>query len=141
MPEIYEYSTVENIILTILAVIVIMISIWAMYAFFRAIFLFIFSGGDDEKIKSAWSSIRFMIIWLTLTILILFLFPFVLQWMKLPNSDTFNANNIFAKAWEIIEWTFSFKDVVQESQIKNQYEWNLYYDEENIPVFYEQYDL
>ncbi len=141
MPEIYENSTLENIIMIILAVLIIIISVWSIYAFFRAIFLFIFSGGDDEKVKSAWSSIRYMIIWLTMTILILFLFPLVLDRMRIPNSDNFSATNIFAKAWDVLEWVFGLKDVIQESQELNQYEWNLYYKDDNIPVFYDQYDL
>ena len=141
MPDPYTSSTLENIILTVLAVLIIIISVWSIYAFFRAIFLFIFSGGNEEKIKSAWSSIRHMILWIFLTVMVLFIFPFVLKWVKLPNSENFSAEKIFGKAWELISWSFWLKEVLKESQEQNQYKWNLYYDDENIPVFYDEYDL
>jgi len=69
----------EEILLSLLAIVIILIFVGSLYAFFYAIFLFIFSSGDAEKIKKAWNSIRYMILGIVLTIAILFLFPVVLS--------------------------------------------------------------
>ena len=62
MPDVYKQLTFESIVLTVLAVLILAVSLGCLYAFVRAIIGFIFSHGDAEKIKKAWSSIRFMIL-------------------------------------------------------------------------------
>ena len=73
----YGYSSIEDIILTILAVLVILILIGTIYSIIRAIIQFIFSNGDSEKIKKAWNGIRYTIIGMIITILLLFFFPII----------------------------------------------------------------
>ncbi|MDR2190069.1 MAG: hypothetical protein LBP53_02535 [Candidatus Peribacteria bacterium] len=67
------FQSAEDIILFVLALAVLVVFFGCIYAFFRAIFLFIFSKGEDAKVKAAWNSIRYMIIGLFLTIMLLFL--------------------------------------------------------------------
>lgn len=141
MPESYGTSTIQNAILIILAIVVIAISVWSIYAFIRAILLFIFSQGKEEKIKKAWNSIRFMIMWIFLTVVLLFMFPLVFKRMWLEDYEEYSAKNIFNKAWELLEKTLQIKDVVKESQQENQYRDQLYYDDNFKDNYYEDYSL
>ncbi len=141
MPESYGTSAIQNVILIILAIVIIAISVWSIYAFIRAILLFIFSQGKEEKIKKAWNSIRFMIMWIFLTVLLLFMFPLVFKRMWLEDYEEYSAKNIFNKAWELLEKTLQIKDVVKESQQENQYRDQLYYDDDFKENYYEDYSL
>lgn len=51
MPGIYKQTSIEDIILSVFAVIVIVILIGCLYSFFRAVFLFIFAGSKEESKK------------------------------------------------------------------------------------------
>ena len=100
----YSSSTVmENTILVIMAIVVIALFLGALYAFLVAIFQFIFSKWDWEKIKKAWNNIRYMILWIILSFLLLFIFPIVFQRLEVPGHEAYNAQNIFNKASEIIQ--------------------------------------
>ena len=72
-------TSVEHFMLTLLALIVIVICGGCIYAFIHAIFLFVFSQGDEEKKKSAWNSIRYMIIGVMLTMFLLTFFPIAFE--------------------------------------------------------------
>jgi hypothetical protein len=91
------FQSAEDIILFILAIAVLLVFAGCIYAFFRAIFLFIFSKGEDAQVKSAWNSIRYMIIGLFLTIMLIFMGPQLLKLFKLPNSEVYTAKNVFVK--------------------------------------------
>ncbi len=121
MPDSLKQFSFETIILTILAIVVLVVCVGCIYAFVRAIYMFIFSHGDWEKIKQAYSSIRFMILWILLTVMLLFIFPLILKWMKVPDSDTYNAKNIFNRAWEVIKWLTDMGNRLKNHQddIKN----------------------
>jgi hypothetical protein len=67
------FQSSEDIILFILALAILIVFLGCIYAFFSAIFLFIFSKGEDAKVKAAWNSIRYMILGVFLTIMLLFL--------------------------------------------------------------------
>lgn len=134
MTTTYGQDSVQNIILFILAAMVILIAAWCIFSFIRAIFFFIFSQGKDEKIKKAWNSIRYMIIWIFLTVVLLFLFPLIFKWVWLENYDKYNAKNIFNKAWEIISHVFNIKDIIKESQEQSKYNWQLYYDKDSMKL-------
>ena len=120
-------DTVADIILFVLAAMVILIAAWCIFSFVRAIFFFIFSQGKDEKIKKAWNSIRYMIIWIFLTVILLFVFPLIFKWVGLENYGKYTAKNIFNKAWDILRGAFKLKDVIKESQEMNKYNEQLYY--------------
>lgn len=125
---------VSDIILFILAAMVILIAAWCIFSFVRAIFFFIFSQGKDEKIKKAWNSIRYMIIGIFLTVILLFLFPLIFKWIWLEGYERYTAKNIFNKAWDIIKGAFKLKDVIKESQEQNKYNWQLYYETDNLII-------
>jgi uncharacterized membrane protein len=93
---------IEWFVLSILAILVLIICVWCIYAFFHAIFLFIFSQWDEEKKKSAWNSIRYMIIWVILTIALLTVFPLAFRQLEITWYETYTASNIFQRAWEIL---------------------------------------
>jgi len=141
MPESYGSNSIQNLILIILAIIVIAISIWSIYAFIRSILLFIFSQWKEEKIKKARNSIRYMIMGIFLTVLLLFIFPLAFKRMGLENHEEYSAKNIFNKAWELLEKTFQIQDVIKNSQEENQYRDQLYYDDNFEENFYEDYSL
>jgi hypothetical protein len=104
MPETINnlFKTPEDIILFVLALAVLLVFIGCIYAFFRAIFLFIFSKGEDAKVKAAMNSIRYMIIGLFLTVMLLFVGPQILKLFKLSNSDVYTPKNVFSKIGEIV---------------------------------------
>lgn len=130
----YGSDTISDIILFILAVMVILIAAWCIFAFVRAIFFFIFSQWKEEKIKKAWNSIRYMIIGIFLTIILLYLFPLIFRLVWLENYDKYNAKSIFNKAWSILGGVFELKDIIKESQEMNMYNWQLYYDTNNLKL-------
>jgi multisubunit Na+/H+ antiporter MnhB subunit len=85
-------------LLTVLALIVLVICGGCVYAFVHAIFLFIFSHGDEEKKKSAWNGIRYMIIGIILTIFLLTVFPVVFSQLKVTGYEAYTAKNVFQRA-------------------------------------------
>ena len=104
MPETFNtmFTSAEDIILFIFAVAVLIVLWGCIYAFFHAIFLFIFSKGEDAKVKAARNSIRYMIIGLFLTIMLLFLWPQLLRLFNLDNYEAYTARNIFAKIGDVV---------------------------------------
>jgi len=128
MNAIYGNASFQNIILTVLACVVLCIVGWCIYTFVRAIFFFIFSGVKDENKKKWWSSIRFMIVGILLTIVLLFFVPNVLKRMHIPGYDIYTPGNILNKAWDVLGTVFKLGDVVKESQQNNEYRGNMYYD-------------
>lgn len=141
MTAAYDSYTVSDIILFVLAAMVILIAAWCIFSFVRAIFFFIFSQGKDEKIKKAWNSIRYMIIWIFLTVILLFLFPLIFKWVWLENYERYSAKNIFNKAGQILNWAFQLKDVIKESQEQSKYNNQLYYDFDNPYKIGDDYTL
>lgn len=97
-----EFTSVEDIIQTILAILVIVIFLGAVYALIRSILLFIFSHGDTENKKKARNWIRFMIIGLILTVILLFLFQYILKYIGVESYEQFSASKIFEKVQSII---------------------------------------
>lgn len=141
MPEAASTNSIQNLILIVLALVIIFISAWSIYAFIRAIFLFIFSQWKEDSIKKAWNSIRFMIMGIFLTVFLLFMFPTIFKRVWLDNYEEYSAKNIFNKAWELLNKTLQIKDIVKKSQKENQYRDNLYYEENFSERFYDDYTL
>jgi hypothetical protein len=112
------WTTIESVILYILAILIIIIFLWAIYSFFIAIFQFIFSKWDAEKVKKAWNNIRYMILWIILTILLLFIFPYIMKKLEISWYKNYNAKNIFKKVWEIFNIMKSDKSSVWWSWIE-----------------------
>lgn len=141
MPEAASTNTIQNLILVILALVIILIAIWSIYAFVRAIFLFIFSQWKEDKIKKAWNSIRYMIMWIFLSVFLLFMFPVVFKRVGLDNHEEYSAKNIFNKAGELLNKTLQIKDIVKNSQKDAQYRWDLYYEDNFSDRFLDDYTL
>jgi hypothetical protein len=101
-------SDPADVILLVFAMIVLVVLVWCIWAFFYAVFLFIFSRWDDSKVKSAWNGIRYMIIGLFMTVMLLFMWPTVLRVFKMQNSDSYSAKYIFVKVGQIVScvWTW-----------------------------------
>ena len=94
----YWYSSIEDIILTALAILVILILAWTIYSIIRAIIQFVFSNGDWEKIKKARNGIRYTIIGMIITVLLLFFFPILFAKIWSQNSKAYSASAILERA-------------------------------------------
>lgn len=107
----------ENMLLTVLALIVLLICGGCVYAFVHAIFLFIFSHGEEDKKKSAWNGIRYMIIGVILTIFLLTIFPVIFKQLKVTGYEIYTAKNVFERAGEIVNKLFQFGQVVRDTNV------------------------
>lgn len=123
---------IEEIILTVFAVIVLIIFAGSLFTFLRAIFFFIFSQAKEENKKKWWNSIRFMIIGLILTFLLLFLVPTVLRFMNVPDYKNYSIVKVFRKSSELMWKFFDLGNVIKESQDLNKYRWQPYYNTDGI---------
>ena len=128
MPDINQYWGFEEIVLHLLGGIVLIICWWCIYAFFRAIFLFIFSKGDEKEIKAAWSSIRYMILWIFFTVMLLFVSPTLLRFMHVQWAEKYQPKAIFVYMGKIISYIGGLGNIIRESQIANEYNGDLFYD-------------
>lgn len=97
----YGYTSIEDVILTILAILVILILIGTIYSIIRAIIQFVFSNGDGEKIKKARNGIRYTIIGMIITIFLLFLFPILFSKISSQWWKAYSANAILERAMVI----------------------------------------
>lgn len=128
MPDIYQHGGFEEIVLYALGAVVLVICGGCIYAFFRAIFLFIFSKGDEKEIKAAWSSIRYMILGLFFTVMLLFVSPTLLKFMNVQGAEKYTPKAIFTYMGKILSKIGGLGNIIKESQKANQYNGNLYYD-------------
>jgi len=95
-------SNPADVILFVFALIVLVVLVWCLWAFFYAIFSFIFSKWDDAKVKRAWNAIRYMIIGLFITVMLLFVWPAILRLFGVQNADEYAVKNIFIKVGNIV---------------------------------------
>lgn len=101
-------DSIQWFVLTMLAILVIIIFGWSLYAFFFAILQFVFSSWDNDKIKKAWNSIRFMILWIFMTLTFLFIFPIIFRRLEVPWYQAYTARNIFQRSTDLIQAFFLF---------------------------------
>ena len=85
---------IQSVVLSLLWFVIIIIFGGALYAFIMAIFQFIFSRGEEEKIKKAWNNIRYMIIGIMLSIFLLFGVPLLLERFEVPGYEEYTFQNI-----------------------------------------------
>lgn len=128
MVDVYSYTSLENVILTVFAIVVIVVLAGCLYAFFRAIFFFIFSGWKEEQKKKWWNSIRFMVIGVILCIGLLISFPYVLKSMNVDLSEEYSTKQVFNKAWDLFKKLFEVGSMVKEAQKENEFRGQPYYD-------------
>jgi Na+-driven multidrug efflux pump len=106
-----EINSIEDILLTILAILVIMILVGTIYSIVSAIISFVFSNGDNDKIKKAWNGIRYAILGLIMTVLLLFIFPIIFQRLWANTTTNYSARAILERAmmlWRKILWSGNF---------------------------------
>lgn len=116
MPETFNnlfkelFKTSEDLVLFILAIVILVVFIGCIYAFFRAIILFIFSQGAEDKIKKARDTIRYMLIGLFATVLLLFFGPTLIKRFSSDKVDTsvYTVKNVFTKMGDIVSTTVDF---------------------------------
>jgi len=97
----YENTLMANVILNILAILVLLVFAGVLYAIIYSIVMFVFSGGNEERIKKAWNSIRYALLWFILTLIILFAVPWFLRAIHVPWYRQYTSENVFktAKVW------------------------------------------
>ena len=97
----YENTLMANVILNILAILVLLVFAGVLYAIVYSIVMFVFSGGNEERIKKAWNSIRYALLWFILTLIILFAVPWFLRAIHVPWYRQYTSENVFktAKIW------------------------------------------
>ena len=126
MPDIYQQTSMEDVILTVFAVVVILVLWGCLYSFIRAVFLFIFSGGKEEKKKKGRNAIRFMIIGAILTIVLLVSFPYILKGMNVELTDQYSTKKVFTRAGELFKKLFEVGQMIKQGQKENEFRGNMY---------------
>lgn len=111
-----SYTSFESVMVTVLALLVIAIFGGALYSFFSAIFLFIFSKGDPDKNNQAWDSIKYMMWWIILTVILLLFFPTLMKYVGVKSYEVYEAKNIFNRVGEIMQSAMDLGKDVTSSQ-------------------------
>ena len=148
MNAIYSNADFQNVILTVLALVVILVIVGCIYTFIRAIIMFVFSHNKEENKKKWRNSIRFMIIGVILTILLLLFIPLILRRMKVPKYDVYTPKNVFSRAGELVNGLFNLGNLIQKSQQNSQYKGQTYdtinpslNSQPSQPITNDQYNL
>ena len=128
MVDIYNYTSLENVLLTVFAIIVIIVLAGCLYAFLRAIFFFIFSGGKEDQKKKGWNSIRFMVIGVILCVGLLISFPYIIKAMNVELTEEYSTKQVFNKAGELFKKVFEVGTMVKDAQKENEFRGNPYYN-------------
>ncbi len=128
MPDIYNQTSLEDILLSAFAIVVILVLAGCLYSFIRAIFFFVFSWWKEDQRKKGRNSIRFMIVWVLLCIILLFSFPFILRSLNVELKEEYSTKTVFAKAGELFKKTFEIGTIIKEAQQENQFRWQPYYN-------------
>lgn len=131
MIDLHHTGGFEEIVLYILGGLVLVICGGCIYAFLRAIFFFIFSKGDEKQIKAAWDSIRYMILGMFFTVMLIFVSPSLLKFMNLQGADKYTPKAIFTYMGKILTHIGRLGNIIKESQVHNQYNGEMYYDLNN----------
>lgn len=102
------FDSVEWLILTLLSLLLIVIFWWAIYGFFKSIYVFIFSWAEDDKRQEARNGIRYMILGIFFTLMFLFIFPVIFRKFGLPNHEKYTAQNILQHTSKLLGSILSF---------------------------------
>lgn len=102
------FNSVEWLILTLISLLLIVIFWWAIYGFFKSIYVFIFSWAEDEKRQEARNGIRYMILGIFFTLMFLFIFPVIFRKFGLPNHEKYSAQNILRHTSALLGSILSF---------------------------------
>jgi len=130
LPEIYGQTTMEEVIITICAIIVLVVIVGSFFSFLYAVYLFLFSKGKDENKTKGRNAIRYMIIGIVLSVLFLGILPFALKGVNIELKD-YTTKAIFSRVGDILQQTFKVWTAVKNGQIENQYRGNQYINIDN----------
>lgn len=119
-----DATSIAAMLQTVIALVVIAVFVMAIVSFIMAIWDFITSEWEEEKKKRGWNRIRFMMIWIILTIIFLIVFPLFLRRLWVFNYDAFTAPAIFARVGQILNYIFSIGWLIQDFAI-NQWGFSL----------------
>ena len=96
------FDSVEWLVLTLISLLLIVIFWWAIYGFFKSIYVFIFSWAEDDKRKEARNGIRYMILGIFFTLMFLFIFPVLFKKFWLQNHEKYSAQNILSHTSKLL---------------------------------------
>ena len=130
VPSIYGQTSMEEVVITICAIVVIVVVIGSFFSFLVSLYLLLFSKWDKTKENKAKNGIRYMIIWVVFSVVFLVLLPFVLKTIGVELKD-YSAKAIFSKAGSLIQSSFQIGTAVKNGQIDNQYRGNPYINIDN----------
>lgn len=125
MPDIYGQTSMEEVIITICAIVVLVVVIGSFFSFLYAVYLFLFSKGKDENKTKGRNAIRYMIIGIVLTVLFLGILPFALKWVNIELKD-YSTKAIFSRIGDILQQSFKVGTAVKNGDLNNQYRGNPY---------------
>ncbi len=131
MPDIYNQTKLEDVLLIIFAIIVIIILFWCLYSFIRAIFFFIFSGWKDEQKKKWRNAIRFMVVGIIISLVLLIWFPYVIRAINPDVSEDYTTKKVFSTAGNLFKKAFELWDIIKDAQKENEFRGNPYYEINN----------
>lgn len=120
MPSIYWQVSLEQVIITICAILVIVAILGGFVSFVTAVYFFLFSKGKEEKKTKGRNAIRYMIIGLVLMVLFLTILPLALKGAGVEVKE-YSTKAIFTRVGEIIQKSFHIGTVIKDSQTGNQY--------------------
>ena len=120
----------EEVIITICAIIVLVVVVGSFFSFLYAIYLFLFSKGKDDNKTKGRNAIRYMIIGIVLSALFLGILPFALKWVNIDIKD-YSAKAIFSRVGELLQQSFKIWAAVKNWQLENQYRGNPYINIDN----------
>jgi NADH:ubiquinone oxidoreductase subunit 6 (subunit J) len=92
---------------------VIAVFVMAIVSFIMAIWDFVRSEWEEAEKKKWRNRIRYMMIWVTLTIFFLVIFPLLLRQLWVSNYEMFSAPGIFNRVGQILNYTFTLWSGIQ----------------------------
>ncbi|MEI6426057.1 MAG: hypothetical protein WCO66_01770 [Candidatus Absconditabacteria bacterium] len=120
----------EEVIITICAIVVLIVGIGSFFSFLYAIYLFLFSKGKDENKTKGRNAIRYMLIGVVLSVLFLSILPLALKGVNIELKD-YSTKSIFSRVGEVVQKAFQIGTIVKEGQTDNQYRGQPYINIDN----------
>lgn len=101
-------SSIGDVLVTIVALLVIIIFVGAVYTFFEWVLQFIFSGGDEQKVQRVFFKMRYVLVGIGFTLLFLFVLPVIFKRAWLDEYQSYTAPNIFDRVSYITRLILNF---------------------------------
>ena len=108
-----DANSIAMVLQTVIALVVIAVFVMAIVSFIMAIWDFVRSEGEEAEKKKWWNRIRYMMIWVILTIVFLVLFPLLLRQLWVVNYDMFSAPAIFKRVGQVLNYVLTLWSQIQ----------------------------